>query len=75
MITIAIEKLDPDRTNERFGYLFYGDAKQAGVRRGTQFQLALGEHVGQEVLEAVEYVGFRPDTNRTFKGFRCQVIN
>lgn len=51
-------------------YIFYGDAKKAGIRRGDHFQVtAQGDPVSEWIAE--EYITFRNDINRCFKGFRC----
>lgn len=70
MVTVDLGKFDADRRNPDFGYLFYGDAKASGIKKGVTFADAA---CGQK-FEAIEYVDFRADINRPFKGFRCKLI-
>jgi len=71
MKTIEIEKIREDKRDYSIAYIFYGDAKEAGIKKGVQFGLNDG---GKEVFEAVEYITFRPDVQQTFKGFRCRMV-
>jgi len=53
-------------------YVFYGVAKKAGIRRGTQFKVDAPHGMMDDIIfEAVEYITWRPDISRSFKGFRC----
>ncbi|MCP4566846.1 MAG: hypothetical protein GY841_04605 [FCB group bacterium] len=75
-MTSEIKKIDlmktkEDRRDPEACYLFYGDAKEAGVRTGDQFQI----DGGSEVFEVGEYTRWRNDINRGFSGFHCTMIN
>ena len=71
--TIEIEKIQEDqRFPDSTAYIFYGDAKKAGIQQGDTFNLSDG---GSEVFEVIEYVKYRNDINRNFSGFRCELKN
>ena len=75
MANLDIQKIDADRRNAKIAYVFYGDAKEAGIRAGEQFRLSGIGSSEKDVFVAEEYITFRNDQNRTFKGFMCRLIN
>ena len=71
MKKLNLMKLKEDRTCQTTAYLFYGDAKNAGLRTGDEFQI----DGGHEVFEVGEYIRWRDDIQKSFAGFVCQQIN
>ena len=75
MAKIDLMKMDEDRTmGGTWSYLFYGDAKRAGIRRGDRFQVVTeiagaAVELGEWIAE--EYINYRNDKARPFSGFRC----
>jgi len=51
------------------GYIHYSVAKRAGLRTGSTFI------VDGTKFEVAEYVNYRPDVNRIFKGFRVKELD
>ena len=50
-------------------YIHYSDAKRAGIRTGVEFESEDGT-----LFVAGEYISFRPDIHRDFKGFKCEIL-
>ena len=57
---------DDDRRGIHDGFIPYSVAKREGVRAGSMFEI---EGQAGCMFRAGEYVSFRPDINREFKGF------
>jgi len=77
MKKIDIMRLEGDRGGMAgaWAYIFYGDAKASDIRRGDQFVITTnGEVLDDSTYEAVEYITFRGDIQRGFRGFRCQKV-
>ena len=70
MVTIDSDLVVRDRTNSNFGFIFYGDAKKAGIRTGTEFE----DEMSGQIFIATEYTRYRSDINRPFSGFRCELL-
>lgn len=54
-------------------YIFYGDAKRAGIRTGDVFNM-IDSHSGKTLdgdYIAEDYITWRDDIQRVFKGFAC----
>jgi hypothetical protein len=75
--TIKLSACKFSRTMPQDCYIFYGDAKRAGLRQGDLFQM-INDNDGDILdgdYEVVRYVIFRDDIQKTFEGFECQRID
>ena len=76
MKKIDLKKTDDDHSQMagHYMYLFYGDAKQAGIRQGDIVTITSDGNDLKGTYKVDQYIDWRNDINRPFKGFRLVAI-